>query len=239
MLSVIRRRRLVTSVQSVCQTRGLKALKSIDLSEPHVWYGRARTIQRKVICHVGGTNSGKTYTALTALTAASNGIYCGPLRLLAWEVQESLLKKGVKCSLVTGQEKDLVENSTHISCTVEMADLTRDFDVAVIDESQLLGDDHRGWAWTQAFLGLRAHEIHLCGSPSMLPIIEELCRLTKDTLTVNTYSRLTPLTVSSRSLKSFRKVQAGDCVVGFGRRLLYDIKKEIELLNPGLRCCVI
>lgn len=226
-------------VRKVWRGQGERSLKTIDLSEPHLWYSNARTIRRNIICHVGGTNSGKTYTALTALAAAQNGVYCGPLRLLAWEVHETLLKKGVKCSLITGQERDYVEDGTHISCTVEMADLNTKFDVAVIDEAQLLGDESRGWAWTEAFLGLRAKEIHLCGSPAMLPIIRDLCKLTNDTISVNNYSRLTPLTVSAKSLRSYKKIQAGDCIVGFGRKLLYDIKNEIEVANPGLRCCVI
>lgn len=216
-----------------------RCLKTIDLSEPHLWHTEARSLQRNIICHVGGTNSGKTFNALNALADAKTGVYCGPLRLLAWEVQGTLAAKGVRCSLLTGQEKDQAKDETHISCTVEMANLTKDFDVAVIDEAQLLGDESRGWAWTQALLGLRAKEIHLCGSQSMLPIIEKLCLLTGDTLTVKTYSRLTPLTVSAKSVRTYKRIEAGDCVVGFGRRDLYEIKREIESLNPGLRCCVI
>jgi hypothetical protein len=50
----------------------------------------------------GPTNSGKTYTALQALGAAKSGVYCGPLRLLANEVYETLNADGVYCSLATG-----------------------------------------------------------------------------------------------------------------------------------------
>ena len=236
MLIILVKRRVIGRVLSgICR----RSLKTIDLSEPHLWYGEARGLKRNIICHVGGTNSGKTYTALAALSKAKSGIYCGPLRLLAWEVQGSLCDKGVKCSLLTGQERTTVDGETHISCTVEMADLQKKFEVAVIDETQLLGDESRGWAWTQALLGLQADEIHLCGSPAMLPIIKSLCDITGDSITVKSYSRLTPLTVSAKSLKTFRKIEPGDCVVGFGRRGLYDTKREIESLNPGLRCCVI
>ncbi|KAG6861788.1 hypothetical protein C0995_012292 [Termitomyces sp. Mi166 len=45
---------------------------------------------RKVIMHVGPTNSGKTYNALRALAAAETGVYAGPLRLLAHEIWERL-----------------------------------------------------------------------------------------------------------------------------------------------------
>ncbi len=40
----------------------------------------------QVVAHMGPTNSGKTHAALQALKAAETGVYCGPLRLLAWEV---------------------------------------------------------------------------------------------------------------------------------------------------------
>lgn len=45
---------------------------------------------RKVIMHVGPTNSGKTYNALRALAAADTGMYAGPLRLLAREIFDRL-----------------------------------------------------------------------------------------------------------------------------------------------------
>lgn len=64
------------------------------------------------------------------------GIYCGPLRLLAWEVAKRLNKAKVPCDLITGQERDEVDGAKHKSVTVEMADVTSDYDCAVIDEIQ-------------------------------------------------------------------------------------------------------
>ena len=43
-------------------------------------------MKRTFIYHHGPTNSGKTYAALLDLEKAESGIYCAPLRLLAWEV---------------------------------------------------------------------------------------------------------------------------------------------------------
>lgn len=63
-------------------------------------------------------------------------MYCGPLRLLAWEVAKRLNKANVPCDLITGQEKDLVEGANHKSVTVEMADVTSVYDCAIIDEIQ-------------------------------------------------------------------------------------------------------
>ena len=157
--------------------------------------------------HIGPTNSGKTYSALKALGCASTGIYLGPLRLLAWEVYEKLGNVGVRCGLLTGQEREFPENYTHIACTIEMADLNRHFDTAVIDEGQLIGDKHRGWAWTSAFLGVCAHEIHICGSKTLLPVIKKLCKKTGDELSVNHYNRLSSLSVESKSLRKFSNIE--------------------------------
>ncbi len=58
-----------------------------DLTSPASWYPAARMMRRRVVAHVGPTNSGKTHAALLELKAAASGVYCGPLRLLAWEVR--------------------------------------------------------------------------------------------------------------------------------------------------------
>lgn len=52
-----------------------------------------------------------------------------------------------------------------------MADLKNYYDVAVIDEIQLIQDNERGYAWTNALLGLKAKEIHLCGDERALKLI--------------------------------------------------------------------
>lgn len=139
---------------------------AIDMTAPHKWYPAARDLKRKIVCHVGPTNSGKTFSALQRLKAAKTGLYCGPLRLLAWEVCNFLRAEDVRCDLVTGQELERSADSTHTSCTIEMTSIhggPHGFDVAVIDEFQLIADPDRGWAWSRAFLGLPAAEIHVCG----------------------------------------------------------------------------
>jgi ATP-dependent RNA helicase SUPV3L1/SUV3 len=122
-----------------------------DLRIPHEWYPYARLIKRKIYYHGGPTNSGKTYRALQRLKAADpakgGGMYCGPLRLLALEVYDQLNKSGVYTDLLTGQEQRQVPFSSHISCTVEMVNLNREYDVAVIDEIQMIANEQRGFAW--------------------------------------------------------------------------------------------
>lgn len=65
-------------------------------------------------------------------------MYCGPLRLLAREVAQRLNKINVPCNLITGQERDEIEGAKHTSVTVEMADVTTEYQCAVIDEIQVL-----------------------------------------------------------------------------------------------------
>ncbi|KAK4535623.1 hypothetical protein CDCA_CDCA05G1648 [Cyanidium caldarium] len=83
-----------------------------DMSAPASWFPLARARRRRVIFHAGKTNSGKTYQALQRLMAAESGVYCGPLRLLAWEVYDRLNRGGVPCALLTGQERELPPRSS-------------------------------------------------------------------------------------------------------------------------------
>lgn len=212
-----------------------------DLRYPAEWYPATRRIPRTVHMHVGPTNSGKTYHALKRLEEASSGIYLGPLRLLAHEVYTRLNAKGKVCALVTGEEQRLPENDKPLmySCTVEMAPLNTLLDVAVIDEIQMINHSDRGWAWTQAFLGLQVREMHLCGEARTVPIIRELCALVGDKLHVHNYERLTPLKVEPDSLYGdFRKLEKGDCIVAFTVIGIHALRKEIEK-RTGKQCAIV
>ena len=94
----------------------------------------------------GPTNSGKTHAAIEILREAESGVYLAPLRLLALEVHERLGELGIEASLVTGEERIINPLARHVSSTVEMVDLKREVEVAVIDETQMLQDEQRGWA---------------------------------------------------------------------------------------------
>ncbi len=56
----------------------------------------ARRLNRRIVFHMGPTNSGKTYAALEALAKAPTGTYLAPLRLLALENYENLLERGLR-----------------------------------------------------------------------------------------------------------------------------------------------
>ncbi|KAF6230965.1 hypothetical protein HO173_010873 [Letharia columbiana] len=205
--------------------------KLADLRYPVEWYPATRVVQRKIVLHVGPTNSGKTYHALKRLEQADTGIYAGPLRLLAHEVYTRLNAKGKLCDLITGDEKVVQggDGAQMKSCTVEMVPLNTDVDVAVVDEIQMIGHKERGWAWTQALLGLKAKEIHLCGEERSVPLIKELAASMGDEIEIHTYKRLSPLKTMSTSLRRrLSDLRKGDCVVVFSRVGIHAMKKEIE-----------
>jgi ATP-dependent RNA helicase SUPV3L1/SUV3 len=251
-----------------------------NISQPALYFSQTRCApRRKFIMHVGPTNSGKTHNALRALAAAQSGVYCGPLRLLAYEIWDRLNKGNIVplghdaqtsakedtdtnldatipgetpavqkhdnpkfarlCNLITGDDRRIVhEDAGLVSCTVEMLP-SKYFDVAVIDEIQLLTDPERGWSWTEAILRVNAPEIHLCGEEAAVPLVERILKDTGDTLEVNRYTRLTPLVLSESSLGGdLSKIEKGDCVVAFSRKQIFELRKDIEA-KTGLRCAVV
>ncbi|EMS64885.1 ATP-dependent RNA helicase SUPV3L1, mitochondrial [Triticum urartu] len=160
-------------------------MAAADLTAPHTWYPFARAMRRRVVYHCGPTNSGKTHNALARFSAAKSGVYCSPLRLLAMEVFDKVNALGVYCTLRTGQEIKEVPFSNHVACTIEMLSTEELYEVAVVDEIQMMADPVRGYAWSRAVLGIKADEIHLCGDPSVLKIVRKVCADTGDDLEVH------------------------------------------------------
>ncbi|KAI9837178.1 MAG: RNA helicase [Sclerophora amabilis] len=212
-----------------------------DLRYPEEWHPATRAVQRKIHLHVGPTNSGKTFQALKRLEEVESGVYAGPLRLLAHEVYTRLTAKGKICNLLTGDEQRLSEEGEAFmsSCTVEMIPTSRDLDVAVIDEIQMLGDVDRGWAWTEAFLGVRAKEVHVCGEERAVPLVQALAISAGDEIEIHRYKRLSPLECMDSSLHSdLKTLRKGDCVVVFSRIGLHFMKREIEE-KTRKRCAIV
>ena len=237
--SLKKKTKKVKKAETTKATEELKTL--MDMKKPGKWYPLARTMKREIILHVGPTNSGKTHAAMERLKKSSSGVYCSPLRLLAWEISETLNKYGTKCDLVTGQELKRVEDAAHVACTVEMVDVNKVVDCAVIDEIHLIGDDFRGYAFTRALLGTPALEVHLCGDTSCVELIDKICKDTGDKLRIRNYERLSPLNVANEVFSRKRleqNVEKGDCFVAFSRKAVYALKSEIERRVP-LRACVI
>jgi len=216
-----------------------KATSLADMRNPGEWFPGARNMRRRIIMHVGPTNSGKTYQALQRLEKAKSGWYGGPLRLLAHEVFNRMNNKGIKCNLKTGEEIRVVDiNAPLTASTIEMWSETNSYDTAVIDEIQMLGDPSRGHAWTAALLGLRAKELHVCGEEAAVPLVTAIAKELGEEVEVHTYQRLSPLKAASEPLRKITDVKPGDCVVSFSRTSIFNIRDRIEKATK-LKCALV
>ncbi|MEY3090055.1 MAG: hypothetical protein RL113_371 [Pseudomonadota bacterium] len=187
----------------------------------------ARSLKRKIIFHVGPTNSGKTYNAFQALKNVSTGYYLAPLRLLALEGYESLKKEAVSVSLITGEEEIIDEGSTHISSTIEMMNVSVEVDLCVIDEIQMIADRDRGWAWANALIGVPAKTVILTGSSDALQAVEELCAYLEEDLEVIPFERKNELELLPHAT-SMRHIEPQTAVVAFSRRDVLSLKQQLS-----------
>jgi len=210
--------------------------KRFSLDDYPNMYAIASNMKRHAIVMLGPTNSGKTYQALQLLKKAKNGAYLGPLRLLALEVYEELNEDGVKCSLLTGEEQILEHGAAHTASTVEMMQSNIELDTVVIDEVQMLADEERGWAWTQAIVGCPAETMILVGAPEIWPLLKSLLQRLNVTYTVERKQRLQPLHIDNRAI-TIDDAKDGDAFVVFSRK---DVFLYQELLaKKGLSTAVI
>ena len=201
------------------------------------FYPLARQMDRHFIIHEGPTNSGKTYQAIQALKASGKGIYLGPLRLLAYEQFESLNMDGYPCSLVTGEERMEVPGSRYQASTVEMFNPEAYYEVAVIDEAQMISDDSRGGGWTAAILGLCADEIHICCASHAVPLLKRLIEDCGDDYEVMHHKRQTPLKMETRNFTFPKSVEDKDALIVFSKRDVHAVASELQ--RKGISCSVI
>ena len=199
--------------------------RRLNLCDPADAYPLAREMNRKIVFHSGPTNAGKTYSAMQRLMSARSGTYAGPLRLLAMEAYDTMVREGVTGGLLTGEEEIDAKDASHIACTTETLSLTRPVDVVVIDEIQLLSDEDRGAAWTRALLGAPAREIHLTGAPEALPWIEFVLQATGESLEIRTYERRSDLLLQDTPARTF---QGGDAIVVFSRREVMRMRASLR-----------
>lgn len=205
--------------------------------DPKYNFPETRKIRRHFVIHSGGTNTGKTYNSIRKLISSKTGVYLAPLRLLALENQETMLNNGVLCSLSTGEEEDIVPNATHISSTVEKANLLKKYDLCVIDECQMISDRDRGWAWTEAILGMQAPEIHLCTAPIAVELLVKLIEDCGDTYEIINHERVTPLIVETENIFTLKDVKPGDALICFSKKKVLNVSGALSKL--GINCSII
>lgn len=199
-------------------------------------YKLARNINRKIYIHLGETNTGKTYTAMERLKIAKNGVYLSPLRILALENYEKLNSSGVICNLLTGEEEILKEGASHTSCTIEKVDLKKEYDIAIIDEIQMIDDSQRGAAWTRALLGLRCNEIHICGALNAKRVVEKIIEDCNDDYEFKEYKRSIPLEVQESNF-NYNYAEEGDAIVVFSKKKVLQIAEQYS--DMGIKASII
>ena len=229
------------TLSDMCKSYADNGIKGqiVDMvpTRPEMEFPEVLAMDRKFILHVGPTNCGKTYQALERLKTAENGVYLGPLRLLALEVYEKMMDQDIPCTMLTGEECIYQDNARIVSSTIEMLDMDQEYDIAVIDEAQMIADDERGHSWTKAILGIKAKEIHICMSPAAEKVITHLITLSKDTWEKNTYERKTPLVYEDRPFVFPDDVQEGDALIVFNKKSVLDIAGRLE--QEGIPASVI
>ena len=199
-------------------------------------YEPARKLQRAFILHLGETNTGKTYRSIQRLKEAENGVYLAPLRILALENYERLNSEGVPCDLLTGEEELRTEGARHVCSTIEKLDLEREYEVAVIDEVQMIANSQRGFAWTRAILGLRCREIHVCGALNARGLLVRMLEDCGDAYEIIEYRRDTPLEVLMAPF-SLRDAERGDALVAFSKKRVLELSKLFQ--DRGVKSSVI
>ncbi len=189
-------------------------------------FEKARRLQRRVTLFVGPPNSGKTHAAFERLAQALDGVYLAPLRLLALEGRDRLVARGVPCSLLTGEENVPADGARVVSSTIEMVATDKTIDVAVIDESQMIFDPARGWAWTQAIVGVPAAEVIVICSAYAVPAIENLLGLCGEHCSVREFGRMQHVELLAQPLP-ISALALGDAVVAFSRRDVLMLRDQI------------
>src|SRR5260370_200775 len=112
----------------------------------------------RLVAVLGPTNTGKTHLAIERMLGHRSGMIGFPLRLLARENYDRIVKlRGARSvALITGEEKILPPNPAYFVCTVESMPLDRAVDFLAVDEIQLCADPARGDVFPACLLHARA-----------------------------------------------------------------------------------
>src|SRR5271170_7420026 len=124
----------------------------------------------RLVAVLGPTNTGKTHLAVERMLGHASGMIGLPLRLLAREVYDRIVKlRGARAvALITGEEKIVPPRASYFVCTVEAMPLGREVEFLAIDEIQLCTDPSRGHVFTHRLLHARGRsETMFLGASAM------------------------------------------------------------------------
>ena len=184
----------------------------------------------RLVAVLGPTNTGKTHLAVERMLAHSSGMIGLPLRLLAREIYDRIVKaRGAKCvALITGEEKIVPAHPQYFVCTVEAMPLDRKVEFLAVDEIQLCADPERGHLFTHRLLHARGvSETMLLGAATMVPLIRRLCPGAE----IQFRERLS--TLSYAGPKKLTRLPRRSAVVAFSTDAVYAIAELIRRHRGG------
>ena len=183
-----------------------------------------------LVAVLGPTNTGKTHLAVERMLAHASGMIGLPLRLLAREIYDRIVKaRGARCvALITGEEKIVPRAPQYFVCTVEAMPLDRQVEFLAIDEIQLCADRERGHVFTQRLLHARGKsETMLLGAATVAPLIRRLCPHAE----IRSRERFSQLTYDGP--KKLTRLPRRSAVVAFSAEAVYAIAELIRRQRGG------
>lgn len=184
----------------------------------------------RITAVLGPTNTGKTHLAIERMMAHSSGMIGLPLRLLARELYERVVRiKGLgDVALITGEEKIIPPRARYFICTVEAMPLERPVEFLAVDEIQLATDYERGHTFTDRLLHARGlSETMMLGSETVRGLIQKLL---PDTIFVSR-PRFSELTWTGA--KKLTRLPRRSAIVAFSADQVYAIAELIRRQRGG------
>jgi ATP-dependent RNA helicase SUPV3L1/SUV3 len=184
----------------------------------------------RLVAVLGPTNTGKTHLAIERMLGHRSGMIGFPLRLLARENYDRIVKlRGARSvALITGEEKILPPNPSYFVCTVESMPLDRQVDFLAVDEIQLCADPERGHVFTARLLQARGlHETMLLGADTIKPLMRRLVP------EVEYVSRPRFSTLSYTGYKKVTRLPPRSAVVAFAIADVFSIAELVRRQRGG------
>ena len=184
----------------------------------------------RVSAVLGPTNTGKTHHAIERMLAHRTGVIGLPLRLLAREVYDRIVRlRGPSVvALVTGEERIVPDRAAYWVCTVEAMPDGMGADFLAVDEIQLCADPERGHVFTDRLLHARGlHETLFLGSDTMRGAIAALV----PGVTFQHKERFS--TLSYTGPKKISRMPERSAIVGFSVENVYAIAEFIRRTRGG------
>ncbi len=179
---------------------------------------------------LGPTNTGKTHLAVERLCGHSSGMIGFPLRLLAREVYDRVVRlKGEReVALITGEERIVPPGARWFLCTAESMPLDRELGFVAIDEAQLGADMERGHVFTDRLLHARGRdETMILGSEALRPMLKALVP------EAEVIERPRFSTLSYAGAKKLSRLPKRSVVVAFSAEEVYAVAEALRRLRGG------